>query len=243
MPAPLRAGPRAGGRPGADGALRRPGRGAPAGGSGRGVLQVPNLLQAGGLTRNAGLRQVRKACVRLFQRRSSVPLEVAEVGRMMLEVDSWGHLFVNNYVIVKKLGQGRFGSIMLCLDTFSNNLRAMKMVQGSTLQLMRQSQDRAQVAQEAQPGGPVGPEGDGDDRGGEAGTPPGATAEKRPGQAGLHSQRREEIQEVSVLKRLSHPNVVRMVEVIDDPVEDNLFKWHVNIRVVSGLRMGSCAVL
>jgi len=184
---------------------------------------VPNLLQAGGLTRNAGLRQVCKACVRLFQRRSSVPLEVAEVRRMMLEVDSWGHLFVNNYVIVKKLGQGRFGSIMLCLDTFSNNLRAMKMVQRSTLQLMRQSQDRTQVAQEAQPGRPAGPEGDGDNGGGEAGVPPGATAEKSPGQAGLYSQRREEIQEVSVLKRLSHPNVVRMVEVIDDPMEDNLF--------------------
>ena len=192
-------------------------------------LQAPNLLQAGGLTRNAGLRQVCQACVRLFQRRSSVPLEVAEVHRMMVEVDSWGHLFVNNYVIVRKLGQGRFGSIMLCLDTFSNNLRAMKMVQRSTLQLMRQRQDRAQAAPEAQPRGPAGPEGDGAEggEGAEGGgggrARPGEAAERSPGRAPPPSQRREEIQEVSVLKKLSHPNVLRMVEVIDDPVEDDLF--------------------
>lgn len=32
-----------------------------------------------------------------------------------------------------------------------------------------------------------------------------------------------EIQELSVLKKLSHPNVMRLVEVIDDLEEDNLF--------------------
>ena len=163
------------------------------------------------------MRQVCQACVRLFQRRGSLPLEVAEAGRLMLEVDSWGHLFVNNYSIVKKLGQGRFGSIMLCLDTFSNDLRAMKMVQRSTLQLMRQNQDRARMAlsgaQQASAG--IGDPG-GASGGGVGGAPP-------PALGVGHEELREEIQEVSVLKKLSHPNVVRMLEVIDDPDEDNLF--------------------
>lgn len=29
--------------------------------------------------------------------------------------------------------------------------------------------------------------------------------------------------EIAVLKKLNHPNIVKLVEVLDDPVEDNLY--------------------
>ena len=29
--------------------------------------------------------------------------------------------------------------------------------------------------------------------------------------------------EIAILKKLDHPNVVRLIEVLDDPAEDNLY--------------------
>lgn len=41
--------------------------------------------------------------------------------------------------------------------------------------------------------------------------------------------------EIAVLKKLDHPNIVKLVEVLDDPVEDNLYLGKLIILLISFL--------
>ena len=59
--------------------------------------------------------------------------------------------------------------------------------------------------------------------------------------------------EIAILKKLDHPNVVRLVEVLDDPEEDQLYMGKliclstrvllyksVSTGILGGLKVGSC---
>lgn len=41
--------------------------------------------------------------------------------------------------------------------------------------------------------------------------------------------------EIAVLKKLDHPNVVKLVEVLDDPAQDNLYMGNIIIHIYSML--------
>lgn len=42
--------------------------------------------------------------------------------------------------------------------------------------------------------------------------------------------------EIAVLKKLNHPNVVKLVEVLDDPDEDNLYMGKFEEEVLAGVQ-------
>jgi serine/threonine protein kinase len=57
--------------------------------------------------------------------RLRVSIDVRETSRLV--VDHYrGHVFINQYMIIKDLGKGMQGTVKLCLDTQSNSLYAMK---------------------------------------------------------------------------------------------------------------------
>lgn len=50
-----------------------------------------------------------------------------------------------------------------------------------------------------------------------------APSRKSQGKAAIENPLNRVYREVAILKKLDHPNVVKLVEVLDDPTEDNLY--------------------
>ncbi|KAH7829453.1 putative Calcium/calmodulin-dependent protein kinase kinase 1 [Monocercomonoides exilis] len=94
-----------------------------------------------------------------------------------------GNEFVNQYEMRRKLGEGSFGTVWLCLDHQSEPQKkvAMKILQKQRL------------------------------------------ANKKKGNDAMHSALANVKREIAIMKKLDHPNVVRLIEVIDDPNSDNLY--------------------
>ena len=97
-----------------------------------------------------------------------------------LRSDRRGNAFLNQYVVIKNLGQGAFGKVKLCLNTQTNKLCALKCINRKLL--------RRKYA------------GMGRDKGSQA-----------------------VATEIAIMKKLHHPNVVRLYEVIDDATGQYIF--------------------
>lgn len=118
---------------------------------------------------------------------------------------------INQYLLLDTLGVGSFAEVRLCQDTTTEELYAMKIVRKDHAALRR----------------PTPPVVDGgaaavvtiDSPSGTAGTAPPLTP-RRQHQLQQYEQLRTEI---VVMKRLSHPNVLRLVEVLDDPVASRIY--------------------
>ena len=99
---------------------------------------------------------------------------------MSLRSDAKGNAYLNQYVVIKDLGQGSFGRVKLCLNTQNNRLCAMKCINRKLL--------RRKYAGKGKDGG-------------------GRAVRK----------------EIAIMKKLSHENVVRLHEVIDDETGNYIF--------------------
>ncbi|KAG2375192.1 hypothetical protein C9374_010196 [Naegleria lovaniensis] len=102
--------------------------------------------------------------------------------------DKDGKKFVNEYIVIKKIGKGMHGKVKLCRRSDNNELVAMKIINKSCFKDARKK-----------------------DRLG------------RPMKSGDDSNLMSLMKEVAILKKVSHPNVVELYEVIDDPKTDKLF--------------------
>jgi len=154
-----------------------------------------------------------------------------EVGR-----DATGATCINQYVVVKTLGRGSFGKVKLCLNTLDGQLYAVKMVNRSfiikTLQKPQKGL-RRRVPRNPSDKAVTGPS---------SSTALGATVSGTPTESQLvkgvsgsmdsfnavrgpavrpsmdESNPLDSVQrEIAVLKKLDHPNVVKLYEVIDPP--------------------------
>ncbi|XP_077015918.1 calcium/calmodulin-dependent protein kinase kinase 2 isoform X3 [Tamandua tetradactyla] len=103
---------------------------------------------------------------------------------------------LNQYTLKDEIGKGSYGVVKLAYNENDNTYYAMKVL--SKKKLIRQA------------GFPRRP-------------PPRGT---RPAQGGCVQPRgpiEQVYQEIAILKKLDHPNVVKLVEVLDDPNEDHLY--------------------
>ncbi|KAI3337180.1 Pkinase-domain-containing protein [Xylariaceae sp. AK1471] len=128
------------------------------------------------------------------------------------EIDGINHHHVNQYIIGEEIGRGSYGAVHLATDQFGHEY-AVKEFSKSRLRR------RAQSNILRRPG-------------------PGRPHQLAPGQ-GLHKFHRKQFgrqedaeaqdalylirAEIAIMKKLNHPNLVALIEVLDDPEEDSLY--------------------
>ncbi|XP_041971518.1 calcium/calmodulin-dependent protein kinase kinase 1 isoform X2 [Aricia agestis] len=110
-----------------------------------------------------------------------------------------GYVQLNQYRLLEPIGQGSYGIVKLAYSEEDDTHYAMKIL--SKRKLMR----RAGLFGKTPPRRP--------------GTQTAATNAPQPTADPLQRVYRE----IAVLKKLDHPNVVKLVEVLDDPAEDQLY--------------------
>ncbi|KAI1434908.1 kinase-like domain-containing protein [Xylaria sp. CBS 124048] len=128
------------------------------------------------------------------------------------EIDGRSHYTVNQYVIGEEIGRGSYGSVHLATDQFGNEY-AVKEFSKSRLR------KRAQSHILRNPG-------------------PGRAQRLAPGQNLMNFNRKrfsrqEDAEakdalyliraEIAIMKKLNHPNLVALIEVLDDPEDDSLY--------------------
>ncbi|MBN3296102.1 KKCC2 kinase, partial [Amia calva] len=103
---------------------------------------------------------------------------------------------LNQYKLKNEIGKGSYGVVKLAYNEDDNTYYAMKVL--SKKRLMRQA------------GFPRRP-------------PPRGARAAPEGPSQLKGPLERVYQEIAILKKLDHPNVVKLVEVLDDPSEDHLY--------------------
>ncbi|CAM1505567.1 Fc.00g112040.m01.CDS01 [Cosmosporella sp. VM-42] len=125
------------------------------------------------------------------------------------DADGRTHHRVNQYTILEEIGRGSYGAVHIATDQYGNEF-AVKEFSKARLRKRAQSHILRQ-------GGPRGPRRFGLPRPASGGPFGSARAEEE--KDALHLIR----EEIAIMKKLNHPNLVQLIEVLDDPEEDSLY--------------------
>ena len=119
---------------------------------------------------------------------------VRETNQMTRDYDQQtGNKMINQYMVISELGRGCHGKVKLCIDTETAEKWAVKIVEKNSRKLFH----RNLTSKQGSAGG---------------------------ANRNLHNQQLEKIQrEVAILKKCSHPHIVRLREVIDDPHSHKIY--------------------
>ncbi|KAL7912994.1 kinase-like protein [Trichoderma velutinum] len=125
------------------------------------------------------------------------------------ENDGRTHHRINQYVIQEEIGRGSYGAVHLATDQFGNEFAVKEF---SKVRLRRRAQS---MAMRQGPGGP---------------------SRRMPGRGGVlpshlmglrDSEKNDALfyirEEIAIMKKLNHPNLAQLIEVLDDPDEDSLY--------------------
>ncbi|KAL6698715.1 kinase-like protein [Trichoderma pleuroticola] len=125
------------------------------------------------------------------------------------ETDGRTHHRINQYVIQEEIGRGSYGAVHLATDQFGNEFAVKEF---SKVRLRRRAQS---MAMRQGPGGP---------------------SRRMPGRGGVmpsqlmglrDSEKNDALfyirEEIAIMKKLNHPNLAQLIEVLDDPDEDSLY--------------------
>ncbi|KAG6004322.1 hypothetical protein E4U21_001181 [Claviceps maximensis] len=130
------------------------------------------------------------------------------------EADGRTHHRINQYVIVEEIGRGSYGAVHRATDQYGNEFavkefskaRLRKKAQSHILRLGPHGSPRQGLPRPGRaPGGPL-----------------------SPGLTGLRANEQNDAlflirEEIAIMKKLNHPNLVQLIEVLDDPEEDSLY--------------------
>ncbi|KAK5990249.1 Calcium/calmodulin-dependent protein kinase kinase cmkC [Cladobotryum mycophilum] len=124
------------------------------------------------------------------------------------ETDGRTHHRINQYVIMEEIGRGSYGAVHRATDQFGNEF-AVKEFSKTRLRRRAQSQAMRQ--------GPLGPR-----------RLPGRGGPLTPQLNGLRTSEKNDAlffirEEIAIMKKLNHPNLAQLIEVLDDPEEDSLY--------------------
>ncbi|ROW12810.1 hypothetical protein VMCG_00780 [Cytospora schulzeri] len=146
--------------------------------------------------------------------------------------DGRSHLLINQYTIKEEIGRGSYGAVHLAVDQFGNEY-AVKEFSKTRLRKRAQSNILRR--------GPRGPRRAPPRRPQQQPPPPPTTTISTVTSTGpgmdptvsyqLRDQKNEEAkdalflirEEIAIMKKLNHPNLVSLIEVLDDPEEDSLY--------------------
>eukprot|EP00878_Enallax_costatus_P030765 GHUV01033553.1.p1 GENE.GHUV01033553.1~~GHUV01033553.1.p1 ORF type:complete len:398 (+),score=129.41 GHUV01033553.1:639-1832(+) len=132
-----------------------------------------------------------------------------ETDRLRVARDVTGATCINQYVVVKTLGRGSYGKVKLCLNTLDGQLYAIKMMNRSCL--VRPLQRPRGGLRKGTRRSISANSGIGAGMGGGSATSPGPSA------LAAAAEDTDVNREIAILKKLDHPNVVKLYEVIDPP--------------------------
>ncbi|KAI8467317.1 MAG: hypothetical protein J3K34DRAFT_523847 [Monoraphidium minutum] len=143
-----------------------------------------------------------------------------ETHQLTVNRDVTGATCINQYVVVKTLGRGSYGKVKLCLNTLDGQLYAIKMMNRSFLVRMLQ-RPKAALRKSSRRGAPIDPaaaaSSSGALAGGAGATDGGAATAAVPGGLRGMETMADVSKEIAILKKMDHPNVVKLFEVIDPP--------------------------
>ncbi|KAM0251954.1 hypothetical protein ACHAQJ_007928 [Trichoderma viride] len=125
------------------------------------------------------------------------------------ETDGRTHHRINQYVIQDEIGRGSYGSVHLATDQYGNEFAVKEF---SKARLRRRAQS---IAMRQGPGGP-------------SRRMPGRGGAMSPRLDGLRDHEKSDAlfyirEEIAIMKKLNHPNLAQLIEVLDDPDEDSLY--------------------
>ncbi|KAK1245166.1 hypothetical protein MKX08_004795 [Trichoderma sp. CBMAI-0020] len=125
------------------------------------------------------------------------------------ETDGRTHHRINQFVIQDEIGRGSYGAVHLATDQFGNEFAIKEF---SKVRLRRRAQS---IAMRQGPGGPQR-------------RMPGRGGAMSPRLNGLRDSERSDAlfyirEEIAIMKKLNHPNLAQLIEVLDDPDEDSLY--------------------
>ncbi|KAM4054745.1 kinase [Hirsutella rhossiliensis] len=129
------------------------------------------------------------------------------------EVDGRTYHRINQYVIAEEIGRGSYGAVHLAKDQFGNEFamkefsktRLRKRAQSHLLRQGPHGMPRHALPGTSRGGGPLSPQ-----------------------LKSLRAGERNDAlflirEEIAIMKKINHPNLVQLIEVLDDPEEDSLY--------------------
>ncbi|CAF0740912.1 unnamed protein product [Brachionus calyciflorus] len=121
-----------------------------------------------------------------------IPVETKESNSLSLSEDPDGYIQLNQYKLKDEIGKGSYGIVKLAYNKEDNRNYAMKMISKKKLMKRTSLIRRAPSRQQS------------------------TTSSE------LNHPLQRVYKEIAILKKLDHPNVVKLIEVLDDPNQDYL---------------------
>ncbi|KAJ3327523.1 hypothetical protein HDU76_011645, partial [Blyttiomyces sp. JEL0837] len=135
---------------------------------------------------------------------SSLSSEVKETPSLVKNVDpATGNKMINKYMVVREIGRGCHGKVKLCVDVETGESYAIKIVEKHA---RRRFQSRFALSQRLAA-----------NNGGDS-----SSSAITNGEA-MNPQLEKIKKEIAILKKVNHPNVVGLHEVIDDPQAEKIY--------------------